>query len=251
MYALMIQKFLLALSFFTRIPIGNRDFGDMKLAQSAWAFPMVGAIIGALNGGFYLGMLKFGLAANISAWLTIIFHLILTGGLHEDGLADSADGLASGRNRNQKLAIMRDSRIGSYGVLALITIISLRANVMAGFGDNLQTLLIFIAAAACSRSLLVVLMRNAPYTRDSGLAVNAGKPTLSQTLIAILLGSCSIMLVGKIYTTLLAILLLIVLYMLIKHITIKNFGGITGDTLGAAQQISEITLLLIFMAKYY
>ena len=244
---LMIQKFLLALSFFTRIPIGKRGFGSLTLAQAVAAFPMVGAVIGLLDGGFYLAMLALELPAIISAWLTIGFHLLLTGGLHEDGLADTADGLATGRDRSQKLAIMRDSRIGSYGVLALITIISLRANIMAGFTGSFTTLLIFIAAAASSRSFLAFLMYNLQYARDSGLAVRAGKPTLNDSLIAIALGFITLLITGKILAALIAICVLAIIYIIIKYITSKNFGGITGDTLGASQQISEVLLLLIFL----
>lgn len=241
----MIQKFLIVLSFFTRIPVGKRNFSSLTLADLVAFFPIAGAIIGLLDGGFYLVMLKFGLSASISAWLTVIFHLLLTGGLHEDGLADTADGLASGRNREQKLAIMHDSRIGSYGVIALVTIISLRANIIASFDNSLQILPIFIVTAACSRSLLAVFMRSVVYARSDGLAVEAGKPALAQTTIAISLGVCSLLLLGKIAVISMAIFALIIIYIIIRWIVIKNFGGITGDTLGAAQQISEIALLII------
>lgn len=244
----MIQKFLLALSFFTRIPIGKQEFGSLTLAQAVAAFPIVGAVIGLLDGGFYLAMLALGLPHNISAWLTIGFHLLLTGALHEDGMADTADGLASGRDRSQKLAIMRDSRIGSYGVLALITIISLRANIIAGFTGNFTTLLIFITTAASSRAFLAFLMYNLQYARDSGLAVRAGKPSFSDTLIAIALGIAALLLTDEILATLIAIFTITIIYITIKYITSKNFGGITGDTLGASQQISEVALLLVFLA---
>jgi adenosylcobinamide-GDP ribazoletransferase len=243
----MIQKFLLAISFFTRIPIGKRDFGSLTLAQATAYFPIVGALIGLLTGGFYLLMLALGLPTIISAWLTIGFHLLLTGGLHEDGLADTADGLASGRDREQKLSIMRDSRIGSYGVLALITIISLRANIMAGFTGNFATIMILVATAASSRTFLAVFMQTIPYARNYGLAARAGKPTTEQVIIAILIAICSLLLTGKILAALIAILSLAIIYVVIKQIANKNFGGITGDVLGAVQQISEVALLLIFL----
>ncbi len=243
----MIQKFLLALSFFTRIPIGKRDFGSLTLAQAAAYFPVIGALIGLLDGVFYLLMFAIGLPTIISAWLTIGFHLLLTGGLHEDGLADTADGLAAGRDREQKLSIMRDSRIGSYGVLALITVISLRANLIAGFTGNFATIMIFIATAACSRSFLAIFMQNVPYARDYGLAARAGKPATEQVIIAISIAICSLLLTGKIIATITAIFSLAIIYVAIKQIANKNFGGITGDVLGAAQQISEVALLLIFL----
>ncbi len=247
MYNLMIQKFLLSLSFFTRLPIGKHDFGALTLAQSVATFPIAGAVIGTLDGSFYLAMLGLGLPNNIAAWLTIIFHLILTGGLHEDGLADTADGLASGRNHEQKLAIMRDSRIGSYGVLALITIISLRANLIAGFTESFFTILIFITTATCSRAFLAIFMQNITYARSDGLASMAGKPTIKQTIIAIFIGGCSLLITGKFSAAIIAVFALAIIYITIKHIIIKNFAGVTGDTLGAIQQISEAALLLVFL----
>ena len=239
----MIEKFLLVLSFFTRIPVGNRDFSQLKLADCVPYFPVVGTIIGLTEGIFFIFLIKTGFPAIISAWLTIGFHLLLTGGLHEDGLADTADGLAAGRDREQKLAIMKDSRIGSYGVLALIIIISLRANIIAGFSGNFSTLLIFTAAASTSRAFLAVLMHRLEYARNSGLAVRAGKPVLKDSLIAAALGFLTLLLTGKILAALVSIAALAIIYIIIKHITLKNFGGITGDTLGASQQISEVALL--------
>ncbi len=243
----MIQKFLLALSFFTRIPIGKRDFGSLTLAQAATYFPIVGAVIGLFTGGFYLAMLWLGLPNMVSAWLTVVFQLLLTGCLHEDGLADTADGLASGRDREQKLSIMRDSRIGSYGVLALITIISLRANLIGSFTGNFVTIIVFVATATCSRAFLAVFMQTISYARNYGLAVRAGKPAIEQTIIAISIGVFSLLLTGKILATLTGVFSLAIIYVVIKQITNKNFGGITGDVLGATQQISEVAMLLIFL----
>ncbi len=242
----MIQKFLLALSFFTRIPIGKRDFGKTTLAQSVIAFPIVGALIGLLEGLFYIETIKIGIPSNVAVWLTIGFHLLLTGGLHEDGLADSADGLAAGRDREQRLAIMRDSRIGSYGVLALITALALRANIIAYLSINFNTIAIFIAASAASRSFLAILMYNLKPARDYGLAARAGKPAFSESMIAILFGGALLFITGRTFASLTAIIALVALYFIIKNISEKNLGGITGDILGATQQISEILLLLIF-----
>lgn len=243
----MIQKFLLSLSFFTRIPIGKHDFGTLTLAQSAVAFPIVGGLIGLLDGMFYLAMLHLSLNHYIAAWLTIIFHLLLTGGLHEDGLADTADALASGRSIEQKLAIMRDSKIGSYGVLALISIVSLKAYIIASLSENLHTLWIFIAAAACSRAFLAIFMRTIPYAQKDGLAAHAGKPAHMASLLAVALGSSALTLTGDVAASIMAILALATAYIIIRHVCLKNFGGITGDTLGATQQISEVVLLLVLL----
>jgi len=243
----MIGKFLLALSFFTRLPIGRHDLGALSLSQAAAFFPIAGALIGLISGAIYLALLHLGVQGNISAWITIFFQLAVTGGLHEDGLADMADGLASGRSKEQKLAIMRDSRIGSYGVLALITMISLRANIISGFTSGSATLLVFIAASACSRAFLTILMQILPFARCDGLAVMADRPGFSQTVTACVIGCVLLFAAGKIMAAFAAIAMLAVIYLYLKTIALRNFGGITGDVLGAAQQVSETSILLLFL----
>lgn len=242
----MIQKFLLSLSFFTRIPIGKRDFGSLTLAQAAIAFPMVGAVIGLLDGGFYLLMLALGLPKIISAWLTVGFHLLLTGALHEDGFADTADALATGRSIEQKLAIMKDSRIGSYGVLALIIIISLKAELIASLEGNLQSLAVFIATGAASRAFMVLFMHYLPYARNNGLAAMSGKPTEINTLTTIAIGSSVLLLAASPTAVFSCVVTLFVAYVILRYVFTKHFGGITGDTLGASQQVGEIVILLVF-----
>ncbi len=247
---MMIQDFLLALSFFTRTPLGKtRDFGDRTLAQVAWAFPLVGALIGALMAGVYLLLLYFGVAHNPSAWLTIGFSVLLTGGLHEDGLADMADGLAMGRDRQQKLAIMRDSRIGSYGALALVIMLAVRANAMASFGYETYTIWVFIGVSAASRTCLVVMMHLLPPARTDGLFANAGKPSCTHTLIAITI--TALLLVGTVHSIILSVLALAALFAIIARISRIHFGGLTGDILGALQQLSEVLLLVLFSATLY
>lgn len=243
----MIGKFLLALSFFTRLPVGRHDLSGLRLSQAAACFPIAGALIGLMGGIIYLALLHLGLNGSISAWITIFFQLTLTGGLHEDGLADMADGLASGRNKEQKLAIMRDSRIGSYGVLALITIVSLRANIISGFAAGFATLTAFIAAAACSRAFLTILMRILPFARSDGLAAMVGRPEFSQTVAACITGCAMLFATGKIMAAFAALAMLAVIYLALKTIALRNFGGITGDVLGAAQQISETGILLLLL----
>src|SRR5256885_2159102 len=104
----LLQQFFLSLGFFMRIPVPVR--GGATLADSAWAFPLAGATVGAFAASAYLLLLSLGLAHGIAAWLALAFQIVLTGALHEDGLADTADALVHGRSREQKLAIMRDSR---------------------------------------------------------------------------------------------------------------------------------------------
>ncbi|MEZ5691920.1 MAG: adenosylcobinamide-GDP ribazoletransferase [Rickettsiales bacterium] len=240
----MIQKFLLTLSFFTRIPAGKQGFGKLTLADCAVFFPIMGAFIGLIIGVFYISALYIGITNYIAAWLSIIFYLLLTGGLHEDGLADTADGLASGRSREQKLAIMRDSHIGSYGVLALITIIALKSLLISELTLNAQSLYIFIIAAAVSRAFMVLIMRTMPYARNDGLAATCGKPTEINTLVTISIASSTLLLATSPTTAFSCVTALFITYIILRYVFNKHFGGITGDTLGASQQVGEVLLFM-------
>src|SRR5712671_7125334 len=112
-----LASFVVATAFLTRVPIGAPTPGAWQLADSAWAFPLVGAGIGAVAGLAFLLAQLVGLGDWPAALLSVLSGLALTGALHEDGLADTADGFSGGRDREAKLAIMRDSRQGTFGVL--------------------------------------------------------------------------------------------------------------------------------------
>jgi adenosylcobinamide-GDP ribazoletransferase len=240
----MIQEFLLALTFLTRISVAKtRDFSGLTLAGSVWAFPVIGILTGGIAALGYAVAVTLGLTHSIAAWIAIAGLLLLTGGLHEDGLADMADGMAHGRDREQKLAIMRDSRIGSYGVLALIAVLAIRANAMAAFDANATMVCAFVAAAAASRALMVIAMHTLPPARMDGLAAHAGKPTLRRTAIA---ACIAITLLITAHALLSGLAVLAASYVVIRHIALTRLGGITGDVLGALQQVSEAALLAVF-----
>ena len=118
--------FLAATAFFTRLPVDPRAAGVWRLADSAWAFPLVGAGIGGVAAFALLSAQLIGLASWPAALLSVLAGTALTGALHEDGLADTADGFCGGRDREEKLVILRDSRHGTYGVLAIVLSVLLR-----------------------------------------------------------------------------------------------------------------------------
>lgn len=242
----MIQKILLVLSFFTRLPIGKRDFRDLSLSQSAVAFPISGAIIGAFTGGFYLATHHLGMSAITGAWLAVFFTLILTGAINESGMAASADALPIVKNREEKLAIMRSTSPGSYGVIALIAVISLRATLIASLAGNLSSLMAIIATSACSYSLLVAFMRNINFADSEGMLKAAKKPSQPKTITANAIGVIFLFFTGKIILAITAIFILVAIYSLLKNICEKNFGGITSSALSSVQQISEVALLIVF-----
>ena len=142
-----------AVAFLTRIPVGQHSEGDRQLADSAWAFPLVGAGIGAVAAFVLLVAQLIGLGDWLSALLAVLAGLLLTGAIHEDGLADTADGALGGHDRNSRLAIMRDSRHGTYGVLAIVLSVGLRAAALAQIGEAVHAGLALVAAHAASREI--------------------------------------------------------------------------------------------------
>ncbi|MDZ7905514.1 MAG: adenosylcobinamide-GDP ribazoletransferase [Cypionkella sp.] len=137
----LIADLQLALMLLTRLPAGHlAQAGDPPpLARAVWAYPIVGALVGAMGAGVLVGAATLGLAPSIAATLALAVCILATGGLHEDGLADVADGFGGGQDRARKLEIMRDSRIGSYGTLALILSLALRVQILAAFAGTAQS----------------------------------------------------------------------------------------------------------------
>jgi adenosylcobinamide-GDP ribazoletransferase len=190
-----------------------------------------------------VGVISFGLglSAPITAGLMLGASMILTGAMHEDGLADCADGFWGGFDTPRRLEIMKDSQIGTYGVLALIVITGLRwlalsAVISTGF-------LGVIAAAMLSRGVLPALMSALPHARHVGLSHSVGRPTSNAALIAIAVSAAvSFLLIGFSVIATLALVALTSLAM--ARLAKAKIGGQTGDVLGASQVIAETAVLL-------
>lgn len=186
----------------------------------------------------------------MAAFLSLALLSLLTGGLHEDGLADSADGLFGGKDRDHALTIMKDSRIGSYGVIALVVSFGLRASALAALGALGSTWLApaaLLGAAAFSRALMIWHWSHLPPARSGGTAVAVGQPQPQARLLALCMG-------GALTLPLLAcgvspgalVLSLAVTTgaaMLFTRLAHNKINGHTGDTIGATQQITEMALL--------
>jgi adenosylcobinamide-GDP ribazoletransferase len=237
--------FAVATGFLTRIPVTTAAPEDGALAAAAWAFPLVGAGIGAVAAFVYLAAQLFGLGEWTRALLAVLAALLLTGALHEDGLADTVDGLAGGRDREAKLAIMRDSRLGTFGGLALVLSVALRAAALAQLGQAFYAGLALIAAHALSRALLPMAMRVLPPARADGLAATAGRPNSASAIIALLVGAAiALATLGPVRGALafgVAAVAVAAAAMLVR----RQIGGSTGDVLGAFQQLAEIAILLV------
>ncbi|MEL7516413.1 MAG: adenosylcobinamide-GDP ribazoletransferase [Pseudomonadota bacterium] len=230
-----------AASLLTRLPlprVPEAAFDDQ--ARAAWAYPLVGVVVGGLAA--MVGALSAGLAPGIAAGLTLATLLMLTGGLHEDGLADTADGLWGGPTPERRLEIMKDSRIGAYGVLALILVLGLRWLGLAqvGWAD-------VIVAAAASRAFMPVLMAALPHARSTGLSHHVGRPTAVNAGIGLLIAAVfAVVLSGG--AGLLAMTIAVLIAFALARTARSKIGGQTGDILGAAQVLTEVAILIALSA---
>ena len=223
-----------ATTLLTRLPAGRLAAVHPPPASCTWAYPVVGLLVGGIGAGVLDGLMYAGLSQPLAAVWAVAATVLVTGGLHEDGLADTADGLGGGRTRERKLAIMRDSRIGSYGALALALGLALRIVPLAGLPH--PGLALVCAAVLGRGGMLLPLLLLRP-ARADGLAVTVADqrrgPRLAGLAIMLAVGSWSPVATGVAVAA-------AALTALLSH---RQLGGYTGDTLGAAEQIVECAAL--------
>jgi adenosylcobinamide-GDP ribazoletransferase len=236
--------FLAATAFFTRLPVNPEPAGEWRLADSAWAFPLVGAGIGGAAALALLLAQLIGLPGWPAALLSVLAGIALTGALHEDGLADTADGFCGGRDREEKLAILRDSRQGTYGVVAIVLSVLLRTAALAAIGDVIHAGLALVAAHAASRAALPAAMIGLAPARHDGLGAMAGTPRAGGAIAAALIGSATALAALGPVRGAIALCLAGVMVFATVELARRQIGGHTGDVLGAFQQVGEIVILL-------
>jgi adenosylcobinamide-GDP ribazoletransferase len=212
-------------------------------------FPVVGALIGAAIGLVCLALRATGLPDLASAALALGAGMILTGALHEDGLADVADGFGGGRDTAAKLEIMRDSRLGTYGAVILLVSFAAKLSALAALPDA-QVVYGMIAAHALARGVLPVMSLNLPYARKDGLAANAGQPGTTVAMVAIAIALIVALLVLSWANTFWAALVTALSALAMAWLAKRQIGGQTGDVLGAAEQVAETAVLLLLSARF-
>jgi adenosylcobinamide-GDP ribazoletransferase len=235
----------LALGFFTRLPL---KAPSGSIAEAARAFPIAGAVIGLTGALVYLLAAEIGLSGLLAALLAVAATVVAGGALHEDGLADFADMLGVRGGRERKLAVMRDSRIGSYGVLALGFATAIKVAALVGLGDPWLVAGALVAAHACGRATLPILMRSLPLARAEGLAAAAGRPSATATYqglgIALLLSAFAC---GP-GAALVSLVVAVVAAFLVSQVARRQIGGYTGDVLGAAQEAAQLAVFVNLVA---
>jgi adenosylcobinamide-GDP ribazoletransferase len=238
----------IGLMFSTRFPISHSSpIGGADIARASWTLPLIGMLIGLLGASVYWIAFHFDLPPLLGATLAIAATLAATGCLHEDGLADTFDGLGGG-SRERKLEIMRDSRIGTYGACALTLSLLLRVGALASLVAPGQVALALIAANAGARAMLPPFLRLVPPARPDGLSADAGRPSPASVMAAALLGFVALLWGLGAARSVVALLLLVAVFGVTRRLCLRQIGGQTGDTAGALEQIGEIAILLTAVA---
>jgi adenosylcobinamide-GDP ribazoletransferase len=241
-----------SVAFLSRVPVPQRHFADYdgRLSRAVRAFPLAGVLI-VLPAAALAALLSAVHAPPLLlAFAALALQVLVTGALHEDGLSDSADGIGGGRDRDSALAIMKDSRVGSYGVVALVLSFGLRAAAIAALAAVLTPSglgMALLGVAAASRTAMVWHWSLLPPARRDGVAASVGEPESRATLFALASGILIAALLLLPHATLPAILLALaaaVLAVLVfNRMALGKIGGHTGDTIGATQQLAEMSVL--------
>ncbi|MFN5996427.1 MAG: adenosylcobinamide-GDP ribazoletransferase [Paracoccaceae bacterium] len=236
---------LSAFALLSRLPLPNHQGTG---GASAWAWPLVGAVLGALGAALASAALWLGVTPGVTAALVLALGAMLTGGLHEDGLSDTADGLYGGWTKARRLEIMKDSRVGSYGVLALVLVTLARWSALTAvlvYGGHWAAL---IATGAVSRAPMALMMALLPNARGEGLSHATGRPSPATALVALALAAAiAVGLTG--WTAVPLVFAALGAAILLSFLALRKIGGQTGDILGASQQLAEVACLSVLSAR--
>jgi adenosylcobinamide-GDP ribazoletransferase len=257
-----LRLFFIALQFFTRVPVPRWvGFEPEWLHHSARYFPGVGVLVG-LVGAFVLGAAQVLFGPTVAALLCIVATVLLTGGFHEDGFADTCDGLGGHVSRERALEIMKDSRIGAYGAMGLVLMLGLKAAALSALGEASvwAAMAALLLAHTASRTATVLMIAWLPYAGDEAHA--KAKPLAQQARSSDVLIACMTCLlvaslvvfadrsgvaVGGWMAVVLAMLAAALMLLWCVRWLSRRLGGVTGDTLGATQQLVEVAMLLAWL----
>jgi len=244
-----ITDFITGFQFLTRISIvGQSEWSEESFSRSVKFFPLIGGIIGLLLFGFVYGVQYFwGPKAPIHAMVSglLVLEIFVTGGLHWDGLMDTADGIFSGRPREQILEIMKDSRVGAFGAMAFSLMLLVKYSLLLDV-DLLRLPMALLVMPIVGRSAVVVGIVFFPYARKNGMGRMFFECSHHQTLYVagitalLLLAPLGEIAVGSAAT---AIFMAVVFCRYVS----KKLGGLTGDVYGAIVELAEIVTLTVFL----
>ncbi len=249
-----LELFFIALGFFSRLPVpGWVEFSPDKLGRAARFLPLVGWLIAAIGAAVFWLMVQV-LPVELAVVLSMAATIRATGAFHEDGWADTCDGLGGGWTREQVLQIMKDSRIGSYGAIGLVLMLLAKYLVLSALGadEDYPVLAALLVAHPLSRLAAVSIMAVLDYARTDNSAKSgpvARRPDAGELGIATLAGVLPLLLLPG-TAALAALGLSVVVVLMALRTFARRLGGYTGDALGAVQQLSEIAIYLGVLAAW-
>lgn len=256
-----IRHFLLAIQFFTRIPVAGNlalwvGYSDARLARCSAYLPLVGALLGLISATIFFIFIKLmpNYVGNdwVAIFMTMVVSIWITGALHEDGLADLVDGLGGAATREKALEIMKDSRVGAYGSLSLTLVILGKFIFLSVLAQASLSLTFFaiVAASIFSRFLVLVAMTYLPYSGDKAFSKSMAMftgPRLTIFMVGALWTAILLLIIYFYYSSWIwvggILMSTVVLLLLMRMVHIK-LGGVNGDALGAIQQATEIAFYL-------
>lgn len=239
-----IKDFILAFQFMTRIPIPiSIDIDRSDFKNTVKFFPIVGLAIGIFEFTVYFIFLNT-ISYMFAAFATVMSHIFITGGIHIDGLSDTVDGIFSGRDRQRILEIMKDSRIGTFGCIAIVILIVGKTILLSQF--EMKAVIAIILAPVISRTMNIFLMYKRKYARSSeGMGdMFIGVLDFKNYILALILGILISISIGKATGIMLISISCIFTFIFRKYIENK-IDGITGDILGASDELNEFLIYLI------
>jgi adenosylcobinamide-GDP ribazoletransferase len=241
--------FLIALVFLTRLPLRlSFQFDMSSVGRASRCFPLVGVVVGGLSGTVYYGAHSLNFPPLVAAFLALAVQVWLTGALHEDAFGDIADGFGGGIDKDKKMEIMRDSRVGTYAVIALILVIGMKAGAITAFDNPASGFAIILCAAVVSRAMLTFGLYLMPSARKDGLGASAGRPGIMVAIWALLFCLIIPVIILGPFTASIGIFAAMLAAAIMGIIAYRQIGGQTGDVLGSLQQVSETSFLIVLSA---
>ncbi len=237
-----MNSFLLAVQFLTIIPLKIKEVSEKGLANSAAYFPLAGLLIGLLLLGINYFTSILSLPLLTSNIILVVSLIVITGGMHLDGLADTADAFLSGKSKEEMLLIMRDSHIGVMGVLSIVSVILLKIGLLVTLSAALKPIAL-ILMCVLSRWAVVLVMFLFPYARKDGKAGVFIRGIKKEIVILALGLACLFAFIAGSFMGLVVLLIASGCAYSGGKFTSRKIDGITGDTLGAAIELTEIVVL--------
>lgn len=244
-----MRVFILTLQFLTRLPINkNMEVREDDFVKGLVYFPLIGLIIGAIDAAvFYLVSLVTGGMLPVAC--ALLANVAVTGGLHIDGLADTCDGIFSSRTRDRMLEIMKDSRIGTNGTIAIIFDFLLKFSILMSM-DPRHAMLAVLLAPVAAKTVVVLLIYISDYAREKGMGgLYIREQNRKLTSIGLAIGAVLLLAFLKLWG-LAAIAVCVAACLVYKKYIYSKIQGMTGDTLGAANEVIELVFMLALMVLW-